>query len=193
MLTRNATPDRLSAFSDGVFAVIITILVLDLKPPNAPNLEALVSMWPAAMGYGVSYLFIAIVWVNHHHLLRHADVATTRLIWSNFAHLFTVSFIPFSTAWIAQTELAAVPVSVYATVFAAVNATSAFVHGSGGPTSKQGDTTSHTHGNAHPFTCNSCSLLARCRYCSHVSQNWHRAHLFVSNCLPASRSAKRPA
>ena len=119
----NATPDRLSAFSDGVFAVIITILVLDLKPPKAPNLEALVSMWPAAMGYGVSYLFIATVWVNHHHLLRHADVATTRLIWSNFAHLFTVSFIPFSTAWIAQTELAAVPVSVYATVFAAMNAT----------------------------------------------------------------------
>ena len=116
-------PDRLSAFSDAVFAVIITILVLELKPPRSPGFDALVSLWPTAVSYAVSYLFIAIVWVNHHHLFRYADVATSRLIWANFAHLFTVSLIPFSTAWIAQTDLAAVPVSLYAGVFVLVNAT----------------------------------------------------------------------
>ena len=120
--TREVKPDRLSAFSDGVFAVIITILVLEMKPPHSPSFEALVSLWPTAVSYAVSYLFIAIVWINHHHLLRYADIATSRLIWGNFAHLFTVSLMPFSTAWIAQTDLAAVPVSLYAGVFVLVNA-----------------------------------------------------------------------
>jgi uncharacterized membrane protein len=123
MATREVKPGRLSAFSDGVFAVVITILVLELKPPQSPSLEALLSLWPTAVSYAVSYLFIAIVWVNHHHLLRYADRATPRLIWGNFAHLFTVSLMPFSTAWIADTELAAIPVTLYAGVFVLVNAT----------------------------------------------------------------------
>jgi uncharacterized membrane protein len=120
---REARPDRLIAFSDGVFAVIITVLVLDLKPPHFPRAEDLVSLWPTAVSYAVSYLFIAIVWVNHHHVLRYAESATPRLIWGNFAHLFSVSFMPFATAWIADTKLAAVPVSLYAGVFVLVNAT----------------------------------------------------------------------
>jgi uncharacterized membrane protein len=123
MATREGKPDRLNAFSDAVFAVIITILVLELRPPRTWTFEALVSLWPSAVSYAVSYLFIAIVWINHHHLLRYADIATGRLIWANFAHLFPVSLVPFSTAWIAQTELAAVPVSFYAGVFVLVNAT----------------------------------------------------------------------
>jgi uncharacterized membrane protein len=123
MATREVKPDRLILFSDAVFAVIITILVLDLKPPHSPGFTALVSLWPTAVSYAVSYLFIAIVWVNHHHLLRYADVATGRLIWGNFTHLFAVSLVPFSTAWIAETELAAVPVSLYAGVFVFVNVT----------------------------------------------------------------------
>ncbi len=123
MTTREVKPDRLSAFSDGAFAVIITVLVLELKPPHLPSFGALVSLWPTAVSYAVSYLFIAIVWINHHHLLRYADIATGRLIWANFAHLFTVSLMPFSTAWIAQTDLAAVPVSLYAGVFVLVNTT----------------------------------------------------------------------
>jgi uncharacterized membrane protein len=127
MATREVKPDRLSAFSDGVFAVIITILVLEMRPPRAPSFEALVSLWPTAVSYAVSYLFIAIVWINHHHLLRHANVLTSRLIWANFAHLFTVSLMPFSMAWIAQTDLAAVPVSLYAGVFVLVNATYLFL------------------------------------------------------------------
>ncbi len=123
MAPREVKPDRLTAFSDGVFAVIITILVLELKPPHSFNLTALVSLWPAAMSYTVSYIFIAIVWVNHHHLMRYADSATPRLIWGNIAHLFTVSLIPFATAWVGDSGLAAIPVSLYAGVFVLVNAT----------------------------------------------------------------------
>jgi len=116
-----ATSERLGAFSDGVFAVIITIMVLDLRPPPQATLAALLRLWSAGLSYVVSYLFIAIVWVNHHHLLRFAEHATPRLIWVNFAHLFMVSLVPFSTAWVADTRLAAVPVSVYAAVFVLVN------------------------------------------------------------------------
>ena len=123
MATRDARADRLRAFSDGVFAVIITILVLELKPPQSASFEALISLWPSAVSYAVSYLFIAIVWINHNHVLRYAGFATPRLIWGNFAHLFTVSLMPFSTAWIADTELAAIPVALYAGVFVLVNAT----------------------------------------------------------------------
>jgi len=123
MAIREVKPDRLSAFSDGVFAVIITILVLELRPPQSADLPALYSLWPTAVSYAVSYLFIAIVWVNHHHLLRYADRATPRLIWGNFAHLFSMSLMPFSTAWIADTKLAAIPVAFYAVVFILVNAT----------------------------------------------------------------------
>ena len=64
--------ERLSAFSDGVFAVLITVLVLDLRPPEVPTFRALVSFWPMGLSYAVSYLFIAIVWTNHHHLMRYA-------------------------------------------------------------------------------------------------------------------------
>jgi uncharacterized membrane protein len=91
-----------------VFAVIITIMVLDLRPPPQATLAALLPLWPTALSYAVSYLFIAIVWVNHHHLLRFAEHATPRLIWVNFAHLFMVSLVPFSTAWVANTRLAAI-------------------------------------------------------------------------------------
>lgn len=117
------TPHRMNAFSDGVFAVIITILVLELRPPKEASFAALLALWPTAVSYAISYLFIAIVWVNHHHLLRFPDVATHRLIWGNFAHLFAVSLMPFATAWIASTELAAVPVAFYAGDFFLVNAT----------------------------------------------------------------------
>ena len=115
------TPERLGAFSDGVFAVIITIMVLELKPPPQPSFSALLPLWPTVVSYAVSYLFIAIVWVNHHHLLRFAGHATPRLIWWNFAHLFAVSLVPVSTAWVAVTRFAAAPVAVYAAVFVMVN------------------------------------------------------------------------
>lgn len=118
-----ATPERLSMFSDGVFAVLITVLVLELRPPEYPTFKALLLLWPTWLSYAVSYLFIAIVWVNHHHLLRYATEATPRLMWFNFAHLFSASLLPLSTAWMAVSELAPQPVAFYATVFFLVNAT----------------------------------------------------------------------
>ena len=119
-LMRKATLERLGAFSDGVFAVLITIMVLELKPPEQPTFAALLPLWPTALSYVVSYAFIAIVWMNHHHLLRLTDYPSSRLIWINFGHLFMVSLVPFSTAWVARTHLAPVPVFVYAGVFVLV-------------------------------------------------------------------------
>jgi uncharacterized membrane protein len=118
-----ATPERLSAFSDGVFAVLITVLVLELRPPELPTLKALLLLWPTWLSYAVSYLFIAIVWTNHHYLMRYATEATPRLLWFNFAHLFSMSLLPLSTAWMAVSELAPQPVAFYAAVFLLVNAT----------------------------------------------------------------------
>jgi uncharacterized membrane protein len=98
MALKIASPERLSAFSDGVFAVLITVLVLELRPPQLPTYGALFDLWPRWLSYAVSYLFIAIVWTNHHYLLRYAREATPRLLWFNFAHLFSMSLLPLSTA-----------------------------------------------------------------------------------------------
>ncbi|HEY6977672.1 MAG TPA: TMEM175 family protein [Chitinophagaceae bacterium] len=117
------TPERINAFSDGVFAIIITIMILELKRPSNPTFGALFAEWPTWISYFVSYIFIAIVWINHHYLLKHATVATLRLIWANFAHLFAVSLIPFNTDWMAETRLQSVPVAMYGFVFLLVNIT----------------------------------------------------------------------
>jgi uncharacterized membrane protein len=114
-------------FSDGVFAVLITVLVLELRPPELPTFRALLALWPTWLSYAVSYLFIAIVWANHHHLLRYATETTPGLMWSNFAHLFSVSLLPLSTAWMAMSELAPQPVAFYAAVFFLVNTTYIFL------------------------------------------------------------------
>jgi uncharacterized membrane protein len=123
LLHARVTPERLSAFSDGVFAVLITVLVLELRPPEIPTFDALLALWPTWLSYAVSYLFIAIVWTNHHYLMRYATEATSRLLWFNFAHLFSVSLLPLSTAWMAVSKLAPQPVAFYAAVFFLVNAT----------------------------------------------------------------------
>lgn len=122
-MLRKATPERLTLFSDGVFAVLITVLVLELRPPEHATYTALLALWPSWVSYGMSYLFIAIVWMNHHYLLRYASEATPRLLWINFAHLFGMSLVPLSTAWMAESRLAPAPVSFYAGVFFLVNAT----------------------------------------------------------------------
>ena len=122
-MLHRATPERLSAFSDGVFAVLITVLVLELRPPEIPTFKALLELWPTWLSYAVSYLFIAIVWVNHHYLMRYATEANSRLLWFNFAHLFSMSLLPLSTAWMAISKLVPEPVAFYAAVFFLVNAT----------------------------------------------------------------------
>jgi len=115
--------ERLNFFSDGVFAILITILVLELHPPHEPTFHALAALWPSGLSYAVSYLFLAIVWMNHHHLLKYAKRPAIRLVWANFAHLFTVSLVPFATAWLASSGLAGTAVAAYAFVFALVNLT----------------------------------------------------------------------
>src|SRR5881394_4632584 len=122
-MIRKTTPERLSFFSAAIFAVLITVLVLGLHPPERPTFEAFLELWPTWLSYAVSYLFIAIVWANHHYLLRYATEATPRLMWFNFAHLFSVSLLPLSTAWMAVSKLAPQPVAFYAAVFFLVNAT----------------------------------------------------------------------
>jgi uncharacterized membrane protein len=116
-----ATAHRLAVFSDAVIAVIMTVLVLDLRAPDQPAFSALLPLWATAISYAVSYLFIAIIWVNHHYLMRLVGPPTIRLIWVNFAHLFLVSLLPFATAWIARTRLAAAPVAFYAALFVCVD------------------------------------------------------------------------
>jgi uncharacterized membrane protein len=118
-----ATPERLIFFSDAIFAVLITLLVLELRPPEHPTVSAFLALWPTWLSYALSYLFIAIVWINHHYLARYAREATPRLLWFNFAHLFSMSLLPFSTAWMAVSRLAPLAVAFYAFVFFLVNAT----------------------------------------------------------------------
>lgn len=122
-MVEESNSERINAFSDGVFAIVITIMVLELKKPDRATFSALFELWPTWISYAVSYIFIAIVWINHHYLFKYAKQATLKLMWANFAHLFSVSIIPFLTDWIAETKLAPVPVAMYAFNFLMVNVT----------------------------------------------------------------------
>jgi uncharacterized membrane protein len=121
MREENATADRLAAYSDAVFAVIVTVMVLELEAPEEPTFAALLPLWPTAISYAVSYLFIAIIWINHHHLMRIVGPPTLGLMWINFVHLFLVSLLPFATSWIARTRLASSPVAFYAGLFVCID------------------------------------------------------------------------
>lgn len=118
---KKATAERLAAYSDAVFAVIVTIMVLELEAPDQAAFSALLPLWPTAISYAVSYLFIAVIWINHHHLMRFADQPTLGLIWINFVHLFLVSLLPFATSWIARTGLASAPMVFYAGLFVCID------------------------------------------------------------------------
>ena len=130
MREQKFTADRLTTFSDAVFAVIVTVMVLELRAPDQAAFSALWPLWPTAISYAVSYLFIAIIWINHHYLMRFVGLPTLRLIWINFVHLFMVSLLPFATAWVARTRLASSPVVFYAGLFVCIDiAYNAFEHG----------------------------------------------------------------
>jgi uncharacterized membrane protein len=115
------TAHRLAAYSDALFAVIVTIMVLELEAPEEASFAALWPLWPTVISYAVSYLFIAIIWINHHHLMRFVGAPTLGLIWVNFVHLFLVSLLPFATAWVARTHFASSPVAFYAALFVCVD------------------------------------------------------------------------
>ena len=121
MREESITADRLTGFSDAVFAVIVTVMVLELRAPEEAAFSALWPLWPTAMSYAVSYLFIAIIWINHHHLMRLVGPPRLRLIWTNFVHLFLVSLLPFATAWVARTRLSSPAVALYAGLFVCVD------------------------------------------------------------------------
>ncbi len=104
---------RLEAFSDGVIAVIITIMVLDLKAPETAEPAALFKLWPSFAIYLVSFVFVAIYWINHHNLLTAARRVTARLIWANAALLFCLSLVPFATAYVGDTDMAPFPIMIY--------------------------------------------------------------------------------
>jgi uncharacterized membrane protein/AraC-like DNA-binding protein len=105
---------RLEAFSDGVMAVIITIMVLDLKAPRVGEPPALIGLWPSFAIYLVSFFLTALFWINHHWLMAHARRVTAGLLWANVGLLFWTSLVPFATAYVAETRLGAFPTAVYA-------------------------------------------------------------------------------
>jgi uncharacterized membrane protein len=104
---------RLEAFSDGVLAIVVTIMVLELRPPEGTTLDDLFALWPKLLSYGLSFAYVAIYWVNHHHLLQAARAVSGRVLWSNMLLLFTLSLVPFGTAWMGEHSFAGTPVLVY--------------------------------------------------------------------------------
>ncbi|MSQ28546.1 MAG: DUF1211 domain-containing protein [Dehalococcoidia bacterium] len=107
---------RLEAFSDGVIAIIITIMVLELKVPHSAYLEALAPLLPVFISYVLSFVFLGIYWNNHHHLLQVARTVDGRTLWANLHLLFWLSLVPFVTAWMGENQFAPVPVAAYGAV-----------------------------------------------------------------------------
>jgi uncharacterized membrane protein len=110
------TKGRLEAFSDGVIAIIITIMVLELRAPHGTELEALRPLAPAFLSYVLSFVYVGIYWNNHHHLLHAARHVDGRILWANLYLLFWLSLFPFVTHWAGETSFAAVPIAVYGVV-----------------------------------------------------------------------------
>jgi uncharacterized membrane protein len=109
---------RLEAFSDGVIAIIITIMVLELKVPHGTTLEALAPLIPNFLSYVLSFIYVGIYWNNHHHMLHTCESVTGRILWANLHLLFWLSLFPVTTAWMGENHLAAAPSVLYGAVLA---------------------------------------------------------------------------
>jgi uncharacterized membrane protein len=107
---------RLEAFSDAVVAIIITIMVLELRPPHEAGLSALRPLLPVFLGYLLSFVFLGIYWNNHHHMLHLADRVNGKILWANLHLLFWLSLVPFTTAWMGENHVAPVPTALYGAV-----------------------------------------------------------------------------
>jgi uncharacterized membrane protein len=105
--------NRLEAFSDGVIAILITILVLELKIPHGADLAALAPLWPVFLSYVLSFIYIGIYWNNHHHLLHAAKQINGRVLWLNQHLLFWLSLFPFATAWMGENHFSSMPTALY--------------------------------------------------------------------------------
>lgn len=107
------TKNRLEAFSDGVMAIIITIMILEIKAPEESSFESLKPLIPAILSYVLSFAYIGIYWNNHHHMFQVVKKVNGSILWSNMILLFWLSLIPFATSWIGENHFSAVPMSVY--------------------------------------------------------------------------------
>lgn len=110
------TKGRLEAFSDGVLAIIITIMVLELKVPHDTTLAALQDLFPVFLSYILSFIYVGIYWNNHHHLLHAAERINGGVMWANMFLLFCLSLIPFATAWMGENHFASLPVAFYGVI-----------------------------------------------------------------------------
>ena len=110
------TRGRLEAFSDGVIAIIITIMVLELKLPHGTSAEALRHVWPPLGAYVVSFVYVAIYWNNHHHMFHAVHHVNGTTLWANMHLLFWLSLVPFVTGWMDENHFAAIPVAAYGVV-----------------------------------------------------------------------------
>ncbi len=110
------TKGRLEAFSDGVIAILITIMVLELKAPQGASLAALREVVPSLLSYVLSFVFLGIYWVNHHHMVHLAERVNGGVLWANLHLLFWLSLIPFATAWMGRNHYAATPTALYGVV-----------------------------------------------------------------------------
>jgi uncharacterized membrane protein len=107
---------RLEAFSDGVIAIIITIMVLELKTPHGGTLDALLPLAPVFLGYVLSFAYVGIYWNNHHHMFHACDTVTGPILWANLHLLFWLSLFPFTTAWVGESPGASAPTALYGVV-----------------------------------------------------------------------------
>jgi TMEM175 potassium channel family protein len=107
---------RLEAFSDGVLAVAITIMVLELKVPHDASIDALLAVWPVFLSYVLSFVYIGIYWNNHHHMLHATHHVSGGVLWANLHLLFWLSLIPFTTGWMGENHFAALPTALYGVV-----------------------------------------------------------------------------
>jgi uncharacterized membrane protein len=110
------SPNRLEAFSDGVLAIIITIMVLELRVPHAVTIAALAPLWPVFLSYVLSFVYLGIYWNNHHHMLHVTERVTGTILWANLHLLFWLSLVPFTTGWMGENHFAAVPTALYGVV-----------------------------------------------------------------------------
>jgi uncharacterized membrane protein len=108
--------NRLEAFSDGVIAILITIMVLELKVPHGVTLETLHPLWPVFLSYVLSFAYLAIYWNNHHHMLHTLHRVTGPILWANLHLLFWLSLIPFTTGWMGENHFASAPTALYGLV-----------------------------------------------------------------------------
>ncbi len=108
--------ERVSAFSDGVIAIIITIMVLELKVPHGNTFAALAEQWPMFLAYMLSFVNVGLIWNNHHHLFATIERVNGNVLWLNLLLMFSMSLLPFATAWMGESHYAAQPTALYGAV-----------------------------------------------------------------------------